>query len=157
MARTPRGYRRAATALDPKAKVQLTGPLFEPDADLTLRQNIRRMIQATAEEGESVVKQRAPRQMGDLADNVVGRTRGRRAWFLTGVISATHVYPWATWPAQPGDGRRGGRGERGFTGRAEAEYRGGKAEERYRMFRAATYQLRAARAVMAANLTKGLE
>ena len=40
---------------------------------------------------------------------------------------------------------------------AGGESGGGKAEGRYRMFRTVGYQLRASRAVMAANLTKGLE
>jgi hypothetical protein len=147
MARRPKGYRYAASATDARAKVQLTGPLFEPNADETLRQNIRRMIGAVADEGEANVKARAPRVSGDLAEGVVGRVRSQsgRQWALTGVISATHVYPWKN------------KGARGFTGRAQAEYRGGKAEKRYRMFAATAGQMRAARAIMAANLTKGLE
>jgi hypothetical protein len=147
MARRPKGYRYASTATDSHAKVQLSGPLFEPQADATLRQNIRQMIGAVAAEGEANVKARSPRKSGDLAGGIVGRVRSERGkqWALTGVISATHVYPWKN------------KGARGYTGRAEAEYRGGKAEKRYRMFAATASQMRAARAIMAANLTKGLE
>ncbi len=147
MARARRGYRMAASANDARAKVQLTGPLFEPSADKTLAQNIRRMLAAVAEEGEATVKARAPRKSGDLAGGIVGRVHSQRGrpWFLTAVVSATHIYPWKD------------KGQRGFRGRAEAEYRGGKAEDRYRMFRSVTYQLRASRKVAAANITKGLE
>jgi hypothetical protein len=147
MARRPKGYRYAASATDARAKVQLTGPFFEPDADLRLRENIRGMLAAVAEEGDRNVTARAPRVSGDLAEGVVGRVaslKGKR-WALTAVVSATHVYPWKN------------KGARGFTGRAQAEYRGGKAEKRYRMFAATAGQMRAARAIMAANLTKGLE
>lgn len=145
MARRPKGYRYAATATDARAKVQLSGPFFEPSADLRLRENIRGMLAAVAEEGDRNVTARAPRVSGDLADNIEPRTSGRTRWALTAAVVATHVYPWKN------------KGARGYTGRAEAEYRGGKAEKRYRMFAATASQMRAARAVMAANLTKGLE
>lgn len=147
MARRPKGYRIAATASDPHATVQLTGPFFAPDADARLGMNIRKMMQGIAEEGERVVDARSPRKTGAFIEGTHGRAASvkGRPWMLTAVISATHVYPWKH------------KGARGFTGRAQAEYRGGKIEQRYRMFRAATQQLRSARAVMAANLTAGLE
>lgn len=147
MARAPRGYRRAASATNAGAKVDLSGPFFAPDADKRMGQNIRAMLQAVADEGDRAVTARSPRHTGDLAAGIVGRVASERGrpWMLTAVISATHVYPWRN------------KGARGFVGRSEAEYRGGKAEARYRMFRAVTYQLRASRAVLAANLTEGLE
>jgi hypothetical protein len=147
MARAPRGYRRAATATNAGAKVDLSGPFFEPDADKRLGQNIRAMLQAVADEGEATVRDRSPRKSGAFAAGVMGRVASEkgRPWMLTAVISQTHIYPWRN------------KGQRGFVGRSEAEYRGGKAEARYRMFRAVTYQLRASRAVLGANLTKGLE
>jgi hypothetical protein len=137
MARAPRGYRTATSALDPHAKVTLSGPFFEPRADLTLRQNIRRMMAAVADEGTAAVKDRSPRLTGALVGGIEPKTSGRTRWALTSAIVATHIYPW---PGKP-----------------QGRYLGGKAEARYRMFRAVTYQLRASRAVMAANLTKGLE
>jgi hypothetical protein len=147
MARAPKGYRNATTALDAHAKVNVSGPFFEPRADLTLRQNIRRMLQAAADEGEGAVKARSPRRSGAFADGIEGRVKSLtgRPWALTAVLSATHVYPWHN------------KGARGYSGRMQAEYRGGKLEARYRMFRAVTSQLRSSRAVMSANLTKGLE
>ena len=139
--------RYAASAADPRAKVQLTGPLFSPQADLTLRQIIRRMLQAVADEGDAVASARSPRLTGALVGGIEGRVHalGGRPWALTAVVSATHVYSWKN------------KGARGFVGRAQAEYRGGKAEARYRMFRATTTQLRRARAVLAADITRGLE
>jgi hypothetical protein len=137
----------AASANDARAKVQLTGPLFAPTADATLRQNIRGMLAAVAEEGADTVMQRSPVVTGDFVGGIVGRIKSEKGtpWFLTAVVSATHIYPWAN------------KGQRGYTGRSEAQYRGGKVEGRYRMFKGVTYQLRASRAVMAANITKGLE
>lgn len=143
----PRGYRMSATALDPRATVQLSGPLFEPTADKRLRENIRGMLQAVADEGDATVSARSPRKSGAFVEGVVGRVKSLngRPWALTAVISATHVYPWRN------------KGARGYVGRSQAEYRGGKLEARYRMFKGVTYQLRSARAVLSANLTKGLE
>ena len=139
--------RYAASAIDARAKVSMSGPFFAPDANLRLGQNIRRMLQGVAEEGERVVSERAPRLSGALSDGIEGRVSSvnGKPWLLTAVISATHVYPWKN------------KGARGFVGRAQAEYRGGKAEARYRMFRSTTYQLRRARAVLTADLTRGLE
>lgn len=147
MARAPRGYRRAASATDSGARVDLSGPFFAPDADKRLGQNIRAMLQGVADEGDRAVTDRSPRKSGALAGGIVGRVASAsgRPWMLTAVISATHVYPWRN------------KGARGYVGRSEAEYRGGKAEARYRMFKGVTYQLRAARAVLSANLSKGLE
>lgn len=147
MARMPKGWRFAASASDSHAKVSLSGPFFAPSADNTLRQNIRQMLAAVAAEGESAVQQRSPWFTGAFVAGVEGRvkaTDGKR-WALTAVISQTHVYAWKE------------KGKRGFSGRAEAQYRGGKVEARYRMFRAVTGQLKAARAVLAADIAKGLE
>ena len=147
MARNPKGFRFAASAMDSRAKASFSGPFFSPNADNTLRQNIRGMLQAVADEGESAVQQRSPRFTGAFVAGVEGRVRsvsGKR-WALTAVISQTHAYAWKN------------KGARGFSGRAEAQYRGGKVEARYRMFRAVTSQLRAARAVLAADIAKGLE
>jgi hypothetical protein len=145
MARAPRGYRTATTALDARAKIDLSGPFFQPSADKRLRENIRGMMAAVAEEGASAVRARSPRRTGALVGGIKAETSGRTKWALTSAIVATHIYPWHN------------KGARGYQGRAEAEYRGGKAEARYRMFRAVTFQLRSARSVMAANLTRGLE
>lgn len=139
--------RYATSALDSRAKVQLTGPLFAPDAGVRLGLNIRKMMEAVAAEGDAVASARSPRKTGALVGGIVGRARSEsgRPWMLTAVVSGTHAYSWRD------------KGARGFTGRAQAEYHGGKAEARYRMFRATTQQLQRARAVLAANLTAGLE
>lgn len=143
----PRGYRMASTAADARATVDFSGPLFQPDATKRLRQNIRTMLQAVADEGDATVSARSPRRTGAFIEGIQGRVRSLngKPWALTAVISATHIYPWRN------------KGARGFVGRAQAEYRGGKLEARYRMFKGVTYQLRSARTVLAANLTEGLE
>lgn len=145
--RLPRGYRSATTASDSHARITFSGPLFSADAGKRVGENIRRMLQGVADEGASTVRARSPRRSGDFIGGVQGRVRGIRGnkWALTAVVSQTHVYPWRN------------KGARGFSGRAQAEYRGGKVERRYRMFRSVSNQLRAARAVVAANITKGIE
>lgn len=142
----PKGYRRAATALDSSARVTFTGPLFAPDADKTLRENIRRMLQGMADDAAHTAAARSPRHTGAFAAGIKGRTQGVKGnkWALTAVVSQTHVYPWKN------------KGARGFSGRSEAEYRGGKVEARYRIFRSVTYQMRRMRAGVAEEIIKGL-
>ncbi len=142
----PRGYRFATSSSDSRASATFTGPLFSVYAEESVRKNIRRMLQAMADEGAATVVARSPEVTGAFKRGVAARVRGIKGnpWALTAVISQTHVYPWRN------------KGARGYSGRAEAEYRGGKVEARYRMFRSVTRQLRAARAVVAANLADGL-
>lgn len=139
-------YRYAVTAQDSSARVSFSGPLFAPDADKTLRENIRRMMQAMADEGAATVQARSPRYTGAFIAGVKGRTQAVKGnkWALTAVVSQTHVYPWKN------------KGARGFSGRSQAEYRGGKVEARYRMFRAVTNMLRSGAKALKADLTKGL-
>lgn len=144
MARRP-NRRYATTAVDPHAR--LYGPFFAPDANQRLGMNIRKMLEAVANEGEAVIDTRAPRKTGAFVEGTHARVKSIKGkpWMLSAVISATHVYPWKN------------KGARGYRGREQAEYRGGKIEARYRMFRATTQQLKYARATIAANLTAGLE
>lgn len=169
----PKGYRHAVTAGNSQARISFSGPFFSADANKTLRQNIRRMMQGIADEGAEVAKSRSPVVSGAFRDGIVGRTQGVRGnkWALTAVISQTHVYPWRTRGGrafgveQSGTYKIGKRKGQTWTRSdsdvlermSKADYRGGKVEARYRIFRSVTYQLRAARAVMAENLTKGLE
>ena len=125
--------------------MQLSGPFFSPNADDTLRKNIRGMMAAVASEGQRAVMARTPVVSGDMVGGIEAKTAGRTRWAVTAAVVASHIYPWNV------------HGSRGFVGRSQAQYRGGKAEARYRMFKGVTYQLRAARSVMLANLTKGLE
>lgn len=126
---------RAATTID------LTGPFFTKDPGRTLSENIQTMLEAVAEEGERDVKAQAQSHVytGAFLGGIEGRVRslGGRHWLRTAVVSQTHVYPW------PSGGNK--------------QYRGGKLEARYGMFKRTTSRLRRSSAVQRAELTKGLE
>ena len=75
--------------------ISFTGPFFEHDPALTLRQNIRVMVAAMAEEGaadlQAQIRAKAgpmPRSTGWTADHVYGHTKSSK----TGK-------PWALWAA----------------------------------------------------------
>jgi hypothetical protein len=123
----------------PKLQVDLSGPLFSRDVKKTVRQNIRRMLEGLAEEGERLARSAWPVLTGAGRDHTEGRVRSLtgKPWFLTAVISAQHVYPW------PNGGAK--------------QYRGGKAERRVGMFRRTATAIRRSRAVISANLVEGLE
>lgn len=123
----------------PKLTVDLSGPFFQRDPGKTLYANIGRMLEGLAEEGERLVQSRYPVFSGDGKAGVRGRVRSLtgKKWAVTAVISQTHVYPW------PSGGAK--------------QYRGGKTEARHHMFRDTARALRRSRAVLSANLTKGLE
>lgn len=129
--------------------VELSGPFFEYDPAKRLGENIETMMAAIAREGEEDVQSRvasAGYAGGPFYRGIRGRVRsmtGRR-WYRTAVVSQTYVYPW------------GVHGSRGFSGRGEAEYRGGKLEARHKFFRKTTTRLRKARAVNYAELARGL-
>jgi hypothetical protein len=120
--------------------VDLSGPFFQRDPKKTVRQNIRRMLEGLASEGEQMVQAQFGGHI-DTGEGVSG-VRGRvsslngRPWALTAVISQTHVYDW------PG---------------SSGQYRGGKLERKVGMFRKTASAMRSSRAVLGANLTKGLD
>lgn len=117
-----------------KLSVDLSGPFFQKDPELTVRQNIRKMLMGVALEGERLVQSNFPVYTGAGRQGVRGRVSslsGKR-WALTAVVSQTHVYPWP----------KGG----------QKQYRGGKLEAKYHMFRKAASAVRRVRA----DLTEGL-
>lgn len=125
---------RAVTTID------LSGPFFESDPRKRLGENIRTMLDALAAEGEADVKAQAAshQRTGSFVKGVQGRTRARsgKRWYLTAVVSQTHVYAW------PNGGPK--------------QYRGGELEARYGFFRKTKARLNRSRAVNAAELTKGM-
>lgn len=129
-------------------QIDLTGPFFEYDPVKTLSENVQTMMEAFAREGEAEAKLLAAphRKSGAFYDGIKGRVRSvaGKHWLRTAVVSETHVYDWKA------------RGARGFQGRAEAQYRGGKLEAKYHMFRTTATRLRRSRAVNQAELTKGM-
>jgi hypothetical protein len=124
----------------PVTSIDLTGPFFEKDPALTLRQNIRAMLAAMAAEGEADVRAQAePKSLtGAFAAGVKGRVDSLtgKPWHLTAIVSQTHVYRW------PKGGPKG--------------YRGGKHEKRHGFFKRTGQRLRRSRAVNTAELVKGL-
>ena len=120
--------------------IDLSGPFFEQDPTRTLSKNIQTMLEAVEEEGAADVEAQAAshQRTGAFYAGIEGRVRSvaGKHWLRTAVISETHVYPW------PGGGSK--------------QYRGGKLEARYHMFRTTASRLRRARAVNTAELTKGM-
>lgn len=125
---------RAATT------ISLSGPFFERDPAKTLSENIQTMLEAVAEEGERDVKAQAASHIytGAFQAGVEGRVRSiaGKHWLRTAVVSQTHVYRW------PNGGPK--------------QYRGGKLEARYGMFKRTATRLRSSAAVNRAELTKGM-
>lgn len=124
----------------PKLEVDLSGPFFRGDPSKKYLENLQRMLEGIAEEGERTIKSVYPvGPTGDGKAGVVGRVKsltGKR-WLASAVVSQTHVYPW------PNGGQK--------------QYRGGKTEARHHMFRDTARSLRSSRAVLNANLTAGIE
>lgn len=121
-----------------KVHIDLSGPLFQRDPSLTVKGNIRRMMQGLAGEGERMTQEGWTNSVRGRR-GVVGRTKSLSGnpWTLVAVITPTFIYPW------PGSGVR--------------QYRGGKNKMRKRAFGAAAGRMRASRAVLVANLTEGIE
>ena len=120
--------------------IDLSGPFFDKDPARTLSENVQDMLEAFAQEGEGDVEAQATahQRTGAFLGGIEGRVRSvaGRHWLRTAVISETHVYPW------PGGGSK--------------QYRGGKLEAKYHMFRTTTTRLRRSRAVNTAELTRGM-
>lgn len=123
-----------------QSAVKFTGPFFQRDPSLSFVLNVQAMLEAVAKEGQEAVQSLYPvGPTGHGKAGVYGRTKSLtgKKWYAVAVISQTHVYPW------PAGGAK--------------QYRGGKTEAKHHMFRTVTQQLRASRAVLHANLTKGIE
>lgn len=125
--------------MQPQVKVDLSGPFFQRDPSKTFAENIRHMLEGVAQEGERIASAAYPVYTGAGRSGVKGRVASLsgRKWYSAAVISETHVYDW------PGGGSK--------------QYRGGKTEARHHMFGQAASALRSSRAVLAANLTAGIE
>lgn len=127
-----------------KVTVDLSGPLFQRDPSLTVKGNIRRMMQGLAEEGEKAIQSEIgtlnlPRSKGWTQAHAVGRVTsyaGKR-WWLNAVISANT------------DGM-----DRATAIRTKAA--ASSVEGRYHPFRRTANALKRSRAVLSANLTEGL-
>lgn len=124
----------------PVTTIDVSGPFFQGDPAKKLAANIQTMLEAVAKEGEADVKAQAAGHMytGAFFRGIQGRVHslGGKHWRVTAVVSQTHVYPW------PNGG--------------QAQYRGGKLEARYHMFRTTASRLRRSSAVNRAELTKGM-
>lgn len=146
-----------------RTTISFDGPFFTVrDPALTVRQNIGKMLDAVAEQGQEAVRSVFP--VGSDGDahsgagqaGVIGRVEsmtGKR-WALHAVISAQFTYPWPR-TGRGGTHIRSGRRMVGNSG--SAQYRGGKLERKLHMFGNVNRSLQSSRAVASANLSQGLE
>lgn len=119
-----------------------TGPFFEKDPAKTFRQNADVLMEAIASEGERDVQAqtsafKAP--SGAFREGVKGRTHrldGAPFKHPGVVVSQTRVYAWKS--------------------AGSRQYRGGKAEAIYHLFRRTRSRIRAVNKLNAAELLKGL-
>lgn len=128
-------------------RIDFSGPFFTRDPRQTIKGNIRDMMDRLAEEGERDVQQQIqgragsmPNYTGWTRDRVRGRTSslsGKR-WAVTAVVSMN----------------TSGMGARDAI-RTQAA--AASIERRFHPFRRTTSAMRRSRAVMAANLVRGLE
>lgn len=140
--------------LDPKVTIAFEGPFFTKDPTQTIRGNIRAMLEALAEQGQQDVQDHSPVLTGAFKAGVVGRVAsmsGKR-WQLHAVVSQQHIYPWG---ARRSATVRSGR--KIVANSEHAQYRGGKLERRYGMFRRTASRIRSMKALISADLSKGLE
>lgn len=132
-------------SVTPEFKVALSGPFFTRDPGKTVRGNILDMMDALAylTEGELrglIASKPMPRSTGWTAAHVVGRTRnlaGKR-WQVTAVISTSTVGM-----------------DKHDAIRTKAAAAG--MEKRYHPYRQVKNYISRSRAVLGANLVKGLE
>jgi len=129
-----------------KTRVDFKGPFFERDPRKTCRANVMDMMDALAAEGKDAVQQeiaanagRMPRYTGHTRDATRGRTKslkGKR-WQLHAVVSTDTSGM-----------------DRAAAIRTKAA--AASIERRFHPFRRVAGRMRRARAVISANLTKGL-
>lgn len=128
-------------------RVDFSGPFFERDPEKTIRENVRRMLDNLAAEGERDVQgqiaSRAaamPRYTGWTHDHVVGRVSslGGKRWALNAVVSANTS-------------------GMGATQAIRTQAAASTIERRWHPFRRTASAMRRARAVLSANLSEGLE
>lgn len=130
--------------------IDLSGPFFQRDPGKTLRRNITKMVQGLAEEGERSARAafqsgeggRRPisRLGGRVSEHIIGRTRSLsgRQWRASAVISVNNS---------------GLSAREGVALMAAASV----VEGRTHIFRGLARIVRQSRAVLYADLTKGLE
>lgn len=149
--------------------VDLSGPFFERDPGKTLRGNIEQMMAGTAREGERTAREsfragegaRAPISYGQgrVADHVIGRVVSRigRKWRASAVISVNTLHGFSQRDARAimaaGAGRHAPTSSAGRGGHGIAK----GAEQQDHVMRNLARSLRSSRAILTANLTKGIE
>lgn len=127
-------------------RVDFSGPFFDRDPRKTIRSNIRDMMDRLAAEGERDVKQQIagragamPHYTGWTHDRVRGRTESLsgKQWAVTAVVSTDTS---------------------GMSARDAIRTKAAAAsiERRFHPFRRTTSAMRRSRAVLGANLVKGL-
>lgn len=132
------------------AQIDMSGPFFQKDVEKTLLENVQKMMEGLAQEGEDAARSnllvnagnRAPvRMTGDrVADHVIGRTvsLSGRQWLTAAVVQVTN------------------KGLDAATSRSVMAA-GSVLEGSYHPIRKVATQIRRSRAVLTANLSEGLE
>lgn len=132
---------------DVSLRMDLSGPFFTRDPRRTVKQNIREMMGRLADETEGDIRRAIAARRGAMprsAGKTLGALRGRnealsgKDWYQSMVVSV--------------DTSRMDRQQAIATKAAAMTI-----ERRWRPFRRATSTIRRSRAILAANLTKGLE
>jgi hypothetical protein len=141
------------------ARIDLSGPLFQRDPEKTINDNIRDMLRGVADEGERVAKAQLQPESQRVARATVGRVAAisGKPWHMNAVVSvspdATHLD--AQHAIQVMAIAAGRHKPITSAGRNIGTTQG--IEPRKHIFRRLAYELRSARAILAANLTKGIE
>lgn len=125
-----------------KTTVVRTGPFFEHDPAKTFRQNAEVMMEGIAAAGEREAKSLATpyRRTGAFLEGIRGRTHrldGSPFKDPSAVVSQTHVYPWP--------------------GGAPKQYRGGRLESSWHIFRLTRSRVGVVSKLNQAELLKGLQ
>lgn len=132
------------------ATIDLSGPFFQKDPALTLRGNIQRMMAALAEEGEKSARdafgqsESSRQPISLLGDRVSAHVKGRvvslagKQWRASAVVSINNS---------------GFAASQGVSLMAAAS----SVERRTHVMRNLSRSIRTARAILAANLTAGIE
>ncbi len=130
--------------------VEFKGGFFRRDPGETMLRNVRKMMAGVAKEGEEIVRGRL--RMGQSGRAPIALLGGRVAEHVHGRVDSLAGKPWLA-TAVISVNNAGYSAEQGKSLMAAAS----TVEGRTHAFRQTYLELRRARAVLAANLTEGLE
>lgn len=121
-------------------------PFLKVDPERTVEENIHTMLVGMADWGEKSVQAQwtdSSRGRGGVQGRVAGIETGH-AWRFHAVVTPGFTYPWRN------------KGARGFSGRSDAEYRGGHSRVRMRAFKNTRYRIASATKKFSFDLNGGV-